>query len=302
MLAAVVTSFASNDELYCAEGAQRVAESALAMKKASPLGGLFNASFGHTGVTCEERGYTVSGGPDSCCLGVTVLFRDEADIAAFALSHNNTLKAYGARYGLDDDTVGLMQTCTCQPSSDDYTAAGDRCGALDDTPGCWVHKDPYTGAELICDEGPFVFATRALSVLKGSPQLAMHFRDPVRAVDCASLGFPVKLDMDDHCYPALRVWTRNSIVGPQGCDGDWGCHESVAVEANLTTGGGFGPWAGKQGLDSGEVATLTNELGCNCLVYSSVAGQMGDYCDSDAKQSPVRDWWNPVGPQGLVVV
>merc|ERR1712125_239239 len=97
--------------------------------------------------------------------------------------------------------------------------------------GLWIHVNPWTHDEEICNEGPFVFATRSLSVLKGSPQLAMHFRDQVSPETCKEHGFGVKLEKADHCYPANHIWTRKPLTGPGGCNADWGCAEAVASEA-----------------------------------------------------------------------
>merc|ERR1712039_618308 len=181
----------------------------------------------------------------------------------------------------------LMRACTCKPGSQEQSAAAGQCKTLDDTIGCWVHQDPYNGHAVICDEGPFVYATRALSVLKSSPQLAMHFRDQIAPTSCTAFGFPLRFPPDDHCYPKMHIYTRESIYT------DPGIKESEAVEANLTSGG-FIQFARKHGI--GDAHMLNNSLGCNCLPTSSVGKNLSSVCwsgkPSDIAHSPVRDWWS----------
>ena len=43
----------------------------------------------------------------------------------------------------------------------------------------------------MCDQGPFLYATRSLATIKASPQLAMHFGDQIAPVNCSTLGFTV---------------------------------------------------------------------------------------------------------------
>ena len=48
-----------------------------------------------------------------------------------------------------------------------------------------------TGRLLMCDQGPFLYATRSLATIKASPQLAMHLGDQIAPVNCSTLGFTV---------------------------------------------------------------------------------------------------------------
>ena len=190
------TFFTSNDQIYCAEGAPRAAEGALAMLKAAPTGGLFNLSSGVAASSsmwgCKGRGYTVPGGADVCTPQVQTFFKTEAGRQAYNASVQTALGNYAQRYQLPLPVAALMAACVCAPNSDLLQAAGGQCtSGLQGMIGAWVHQDPYNGHMLMCDEGPFVFATRALSVLKASPQLAMHMRDQISPLGCPKLGFPV---------------------------------------------------------------------------------------------------------------
>ena len=303
------SSFLSNNGLYCAEGESRAAQAALAMKKAAPTGPLFNLSFAQHGVGCAALDFVVSE-TDDCTPGVTVGYKSAEDREHFLQAEQLALKSFAQQYSLDEQTVALMVACTCAPSSPKLLAAGKNCSALDQITGCWVHSDPYPfgshpnslikNRQLMCDEGPFVRAVRSLSVIKSSPQLAMHFHDNIATTTsgkigscCASLNFTQQYPPPDHCYPAMRIWTRSAIGS------DAGVKESVWLEGNLTNhykGGpddGFVAFAAQHGID--DVDILNNNLGCNCLSTSTVGHQMASECwsgkPSDLPHSPVRDVW-----------
>ena len=222
--------------LYCAEGEPRPAESALAIQKAMPTGGHFNESFGITG-TCEGAGYTIAAGADPCTPAVVVHFKTESNEGRYQTASQRHLDAFRAQWGLTQPVAQLMTQCTCAPGSPFYAKARGQCASgLSQFTGAWVHRDPYNGHTLMCDEGPFVFATRALSVLKSSPQLPMHYRDQIAPVSCTQLGFPLRYPPVDHCYThsdslALHIYTRTNI------NTDAGIKESEWTETNMTTGG-----------------------------------------------------------------
>ena len=135
-----VTSFTSNDGVYCADGPSRVAESALAIKKASPIGGLFNTSFGVAGKTCASRGYGISSGMDSCTPGVKTAYKAPGDDATFNSTEAAALASFAARYKLPSETAQLMVTCTCHPSSTALADAAATCSLLNTTNGSWGHR------------------------------------------------------------------------------------------------------------------------------------------------------------------
>lgn len=274
-------SFVSNDGLYCAEGPTRKAESALALKKAAPYGSIFDSAFVVPGSTCVGQGF-VFYGPDACTPDVTVHFKTASDAPKFEASYQAALLSYSGAYNISKENATLMSNCTCHPGSPTLAAAGDQCTSLDTVTGCWVHENPYNGSQMMCDQGPFVYAMRALSVLKSSPQLPMHFHDQIRATSCSNLGFGVIFDYPDHCYPKLRVWTRVRI------DKDPGVQESMWVENNLTTGG-FDEFAAAHHF--GDLSVLNNSLACNCFANSSVGQSMKGLCPALTNHSPVRDWW-----------
>lgn len=177
--------------LYCAEGEPRAAESALAIQKAMPTGGHFNESFGETG-TCAARGFLqTAAGPDECTPAVSVFFQSPGDATKYQNNSVAHLKAYAQRYELAFDTAYLMMACNCVDGSPLLLKAdhqGQCKAGLKDAIGAWVHRDPWNNHQLMCDQGPFVFATRALATLKSSPQLPMHFRDQISPLGCAKMG------------------------------------------------------------------------------------------------------------------
>jgi hypothetical protein len=157
------THFVSNDQAYCAEGTPREAEAALAMLKAAPIGGLFNLSSGASG-SCASRGYTVSGGADACTPRATTYFKAAADRRRYQDSVQAAIDGYARRYQLPPSLATLMTQCVCAPNSTMLHAASGRCASgLKSAVGAWVHQDPYTSHLMMCDEGPFVFATRVPS-------------------------------------------------------------------------------------------------------------------------------------------
>jgi len=295
-----VTSFTSNDGSYCGDGLPRIAESALAIKKASPIGGIYNTSFGIAGKTCASLGYTFVSGEDRCTPGVTVAFKSSDDAAAFEAIEAKALSMFAETYSIPEATARLMVACTCHTESSKLSAARANCSILNSTIGSWVHRDPYSSSYngMICDEGPFVLATRSLQVLKGSPQLAMHLTDQIAPISCVDQGFPMLDPPVDHCYPPMHIYTRTSPI-----QNDAGTQEAVGVEGKLTCNytttpasciTGFPAFAQKHHID--DVSILNNNLGCNCLGQSTVGKQMAGVCWSgtagDVAHSPVRDWWS----------
>ena len=109
----------------------------------------------------------------------------------------------------------LSAPCRSGPlfqEADGAARGGGKCDAgLKDAVGAWVHVDPWNGHRLMCDQGPFVFATRALSVLKSSPQLPMHYRDQISRA-CGSSLRP--LSHESH-KSSLRSLTRRSLCRPR---------------------------------------------------------------------------------------
>ena len=229
------TYFLSNDRLYCAEGAPRPAEAALALYKAGPSGGYYNESAGVSG-TCAGAGFAVSTGSDQCAPEVVGFVRSAADLPKAQAQRQASIDAFARHNNISSAVARLMSQCTCAPGSDDMAAAQGKCASgLAGWIGAWVHRDPFNrDAQLICDEGPFVFATRALAVLKSSPQLPMHFRDQISPLGCPALGFPLRFPPADHCFTfnatmALHIYTKTKDLAT-----DPGILESVATEQRLT--------------------------------------------------------------------
>jgi len=283
---AQTASFISADGRLCVEGTARTAEGALAMKKASPIGRLYDNMYAATDKTCAQRGYLMAGGADHCYPEVNLYLKTEEDGRAFGAAEMAEMASYGQRFGHSVDTVHLMFDCTCHTSSALVAARGSQCDALSSQPGAWVHHDPDTGAELLCDEGPFVLATLAMGVLKSSAQLPMHIHDTVSATSCASLGFPVMFPPEDHCFPPMRIWTRTEMSS------DAGVQQSVVVESSLFHGGGFEAYFSSRGIGV-NVDVLTGVAGCHCMASSSVYAGLQRHLDCSLPENhpPVRDWW-----------
>ena len=296
-----VASFASDDDLLCAESKSvRIAESSLAIFKSQPTGSLFKTSFTALNTSCSDRGFRVMNPAANSCLPstVNVAFRQIGDTAAWKRMEARTLTEYAARFQLSMHQALLMTNCTCHPESAAFVEAGAACQSLTDVVGSWVHRDPYnqTYDGMMCDEGPFVLATRSLSVLKSSPQLAMHLQDQIAPIPCRAQGYPTLFPPMDHCYPPMHIWTRSPIAT------DPGVQESVKVEKRLTcnysqhgcTSGGFVSFAKHHRIL--DVAVLNNNLACNCLARSTVGKQVKGACwsgrQSDGPHSPVRDFWD----------
>jgi len=277
-----VSSFVSNSGFYCAEAPARVAEAALATFKAGPFGTLFNASFAHAGESCASRGFGLAAGEDPCFPGLQVFYLSQHGRIVMAVSIPTAQDNYGRLYGISAETVQLMTQCTCHPQSQVARATGDACSALDSVQGSWVHRDPADDSELMCDQGPYVVAARALATLKSSSQLTMHRFDRVAPVGCSELGFPVEFPPIDHCFPPMRIWTRTAI------DTDAGIQRAQTVEEQLFSGGAEA-LARLYHLDP----LLVNEAGCNCLPQSSVGRSSAARCAElgPAGRSPVRDFW-----------
>jgi hypothetical protein len=307
-----VTSFVSSDGSACFEAdGFRLAASALALRQAAPGGAQFNASRAVTDASCASRGFSTGTTQDHCAVGVRVSFPDGVPQGAdaFGAARAAALAAWGSAHpaaAVSAPTVQLMAACTCQPGTPARAAAGmdAKCAAINGAyNGSWVHRDPtdpYGTPGLMCDEGPFLYNARTLATLKGSPQLAMHPTDTIAPVGCAALGFGVRFEPPDHCYPPLRIWTHTAPIA-----NDSGILASEAAEKLLTcnyaprgcASGGFLDWAAAHGMGSDAAAVLNNNLGCNCMGDSTVGQQMAATCwavgnASDWPHSPVRDWWN----------
>lgn len=281
----VVSSFVSNDGLYCAQGTAREAASSLATKKAAPLGVLFNESVSVLGRTCAERGYAITTGVDHCTPSVETFFKAEADLFAFGAAENEALESFRASHKLEQNVAALMLACTCVPGSPVHDSKADECSELDFTFASWVERDPWSGRELACSEGPFVYAVRSLSVLKSSPKLAMHAHDHIIPAKCDSLESFNGRMLPNECFPAMQMRTRSSLRK------DPDVSQIAAIESNLTEGG-FEQFADEHGIEDWSV--LNNDLRCNCLPNSWIGKSVSKACSGPTAihfTSPVRDWW-----------
>jgi hypothetical protein len=219
-------------------------------------------------------------------------------MAIFNINEAKAQATFAKLFNIPYGTAQLMTNCTCHPKSLALVTAGQSCSLLNSTVGSWVHRNPYNSSYdgMMCDEGPFVLATRTLQTLKASPQLAMHLGDQIAPVSCMEQGYPERYPIVDHCYPPMHIYSRTPIPH------DAGVLESIAVETKLTCNytttpsscsTGFPAFAKTHGIN--DVTILNNNLGCNCLGWSNVGKQMAQACwsgaASDIPHSPVRDWW-----------
>ena len=189
--------------------------------------------------------------------------------------------------------------CTCHPDSAANRQAGNDCRHLDAVVGSWVHRDPFNESypAITCDQGPFIVVARSLAVLKSSPQLAMHLHDQAAPISCAEQGFPERFPPVAHCYPPMHIYTKAPI------ENDAGMQECETAERRLTCNytatpekctTGFMAFADSHSIR--DVSILNNNLGCNCLSWSTAAPDYAAMCwsvaSSNAPHSPVRDWWD----------
>lgn len=297
------STFVDNKGMVCIEGPARALEAAVATKKASPLGGLYNSTYARSGLTCDDRGYSFKGDEDECFVGIQTYYRSEVGKKRFKQMEGEALQVYQTTYSIDAAKASALAACTCHPESPIRARMSKICEHVNqNTVGSWVHRNPKSGKTLVCDQGPFEYAMRALATLKSSPLLPMHKGDQIAPVSCAAQGFPLMYGATDHCYPHLHMWTRteqprrNCPPGGLGkdnpdCD-DWGVVESGMVERVLVAEGGFKGFAKAHGL----TAVLDYWPACNCRADSMVVmherkTKGADVCKPLESHSPVRDHW-----------
>jgi len=275
-----VSSFYSKSGMYCAEAAPRLAEAALATFKAGPFGELYNTSFVLPGVSCAAHGYNMSGGEDRCFPGVQIFYMNNFGRAVLGISIPAVEQRYARRYGLDTATVQLMTVCNCHPDSVMMQVEGSTCSQLDSAPASWVTTGE--GRALVCTQGPYVAAARALATLKASKVFYMHLNNQVEGTNCSALGFSFQKPEMDPCYPNLRMWTRT----PDSQDTD--LTRAQKIKTGLLSGGAE-RMLQKYGLDP----LLANDPGCNCLPQSPEGQAASARCAQlgAAGRSPVRDFW-----------
>lgn len=297
------SSFTDGKGMVCVEGPTRVVEAALAMKKASPLGGLYNMTFARAGQPCADRGFPFRGEEDECYVGVRMFYRSEVGTRRFKEMEAAALAAWQTTYRINGTVAQIMVACTCHPDSAIRAHADKFCSVLNkNTVGSWVHRGPKSGKMLVCDQGPFEYAARALATLKSSPLLPMHKFDQIAPVGCAALGFPLMYGATDHCFPLIHMWTRteqpmhNCPPGGLGkdnpdCD-DWGVVESGLTEKALVTQGVFKAFVSIHQL----TPVLDYWPACNChadsmVVWHEKKTKGPDVCKPLASHSPMRDFW-----------
>mmetsp|Transcript_37588 Transcript_37588/g.97195 ORF Transcript_37588/g.97195 Transcript_37588/m.97195 type:complete len:389 (+) Transcript_37588:74-1240(+) len=284
-----VASFTSADGLLCIEGPVRAAEGSLALKKSCPIGRLYDNVYAVAGTNCADRGYTIGGSEDHCYPGTTLYVRQDSDGEAFGNLEMQEMTMYGQRFNYSLDMAHLMFDCTCHSSSPLVAMRGSQCAELDNVRGAWVHHNPNSSVELMCDEGPYVVATRALAIIKGSAQLPMHLHDPVNAATCAYLGFPQMLPIPDHCFPPMMVaWRTNPSELDVGLQG------SMAVESSLFHDGGFESWFSTHNI-SVNLDVLQSVSGCHCFPGSEVRNSLqlsGIACEEPSNHPPIADWYS----------
>mmetsp|Transcript_107298 Transcript_107298/g.313749 ORF Transcript_107298/g.313749 Transcript_107298/m.313749 type:complete len:326 (+) Transcript_107298:104-1081(+) len=282
------SAFISDNGLVCKDGPSRSVESALALEKAGVKGELYKLTFAHRRQTCSALGFETPGGEDACHPGVAAFFRDGGGPERHRLAEEKAVRRYAALFGLTEDIVSLMAACTCHPHSIDMAHNRSNCNQLDAYQGTWVHRDPVTSKAILCHEGPFIYSTLALAVVKTYAQLPMHEFDSVAPVGCAELGFPHQQWAVHHCFPAMHLSTETSDMAT-----DPGAASSSYIERMLF-GGGFDMWAKAKNKDL-DMATLGSTAGCHCMSTSSVYQSMAETCEANKaakKYSPVREWWH----------
>lgn len=252
------------------------------MFKAMPRGALYTKIFAHAnGTSCLSRGYAHADGEDQCYPGLRRFFKKKNDRSDFEESERRTLQLFGLRYHLPKRTVSLMDTCTCHVNSAKRLPIAESCTDLDNMPGAWVHRNPWSGKELVCLWGPFEQATRALAVLKSTMQLPMHLEDQIIPMECNALGFKYKDPLPDHCFN-LDMHTKTWPPESDDCG-----KESMKIEIALGTGG-FEKFVDDNGLDG---TILNSIVGCHCSPTTKIYAKRFDECALPHSSSPIRDWW-----------
>lgn len=271
------SSFLSVSGLLCFEGPPRLAEGALALKKAGVKGELYNMVF-CSSLSCAERGYAFSAGEDDCYPGVQTFARESPDVALFQVAEATAKQYYANVWNLTDEQVALMAACTCHPGSAAMAARSASCGSIGLT-GSWTHHDPFYGEnQLMCDDGPFQYSTYALATLKTTAQMPMHRLDQITPLPCSQVGFGYQNPADDHCFPKLKMNFATSEHGEE----DPGCAEAVVVEGVLFNDSFTQDFVPMYGLDE---SIFAGTPGCQCVCEAASDCQ-------PHSSSPIRDWWN----------
>jgi hypothetical protein len=278
------SSFISVNGLLCVEAPARVAEGALALKKAGVMGELYNGVIAHAGVSCAELNYRVSAGEDSCYPGAQTFVRQPSDIIRMGRAELATRELYQQNWNLNHETVALMAACTCHPDSQAMAARQGTCGSISQQ-GSWVHRDPFHNDDhLMCDGGPFQQATYVMAILKSTGQLPMHRFDQIAPVSCSDLGYHYSVEVD-HCFPKLHMtWS----VEDQAQDA--GLVRSSVVEPALFNGAFEYGFERIYGMDN---SVMNLKPGCHCLPNSEVGVALRGQCNpTHHHTSPIRDWFH----------
>lgn len=284
------SSFVSVDGLICVDGPKRIAEGALALKKAGVLGELYNMAVAQANVTCAARGYMVHIGEDPCYPGAQNFVRSLSDVAAFDEAQNAATEYYARSYHLTIEKVALMAACTCHPASEAMASRPASCATINLT-SCWAHHDPYNHEiELLGDEGPFQYNTYVLAILKSTAQMPMHRFDQIAPVSCASMGFPTTDGRQDHCFPQNKLHFNLEFADAEFT-------RSMEVEGGLFTGEFVDIFSKMYGLDT-SVLGLT--VGCHCFSTSEVGRNQTDCSPTETHTSPIRDWFDGEWSDGQV--
>jgi len=282
------SAFISDNGLVCKDGPSRSVESALALEKAGVKGELYKLTFAHRRQTCSALGFETPGGEDACHPGVAAFFRDGGGPERHRLAEEKAVRRYAALFGLTEDIVSLMAACTCHPHSIDMAHNRSNCNQLDAYQGTWVHRDPVTSKAILCHEGPFIYSTLALAVLKSYAQLPMHELDNIAPASCDTLGFMNKFNGTDRCFPAMQMWMKTADMRT-----DEGVQSALFIQEQLYKGG-FAKWANAKNKDL-DMAILGSKAGCHCMSNGSLYQSMAETCNANKAAnsfSPVRDWWD----------
>mmetsp|Transcript_90474 Transcript_90474/g.256432 ORF Transcript_90474/g.256432 Transcript_90474/m.256432 type:complete len:443 (-) Transcript_90474:19-1347(-) len=200
---ASVGHFLSIDGHACFEGEMQTAGNALALKKATPYGEVFNMSETAAG-KCGDRGYNFHVGKDDCYAGMQVFTRSQYEMMAYKLHKHNRLSDYSKHYNLDYHRVELMVACSCHPKSHLREQRKADCPALGPMQLSWVRTLPVSG-ELACDQGPFEAMTRAVVLLKANQQVQNSPYEHLAPLNCSE-------HLKDQQAHHKSAYTKGSIL------------------------------------------------------------------------------------------
>lgn len=279
------SSFIVSYGLACFEGNARVVEGALAIKKATPRGSMYQDVFAKSNMTCKKRGFHSDSYDDDCYPGLKMYYKKSSDAFQMKLAENTAAQKYMMMYNLDPDSISMMYACSCHISSNSHRTRSDDCNSFQ-MHGSFIEQNPDDNDALLCHGGPYILATRALATLKSSPTLPMHLNDQVLPMSCAERGFNHHFSATDNCFMGIKTWTRRKPDNDGA--GDDGLKKVAIAERKLFKQKGFQKFEAQYELSD---AVLNGIEGCQCSPKSYVGSKLGQICWQPGSSSPIRDWW-----------